>query len=190
MCQRLILPRPVTSSLVFNATAHASEVRLYGDPLGTVLRAPLGSHLLAMLPGAPPVSLFNLRLEGQLIMRDGLLHVDECVVTHGRSDSLAVPHSAQENSLAAPQTRPADCDGGGGALQLRGGRFEARGSTFLDNYAASNGGAVCIDGGKALFDWSRFEDNQAEGQGGALFVREGSVQLVNGTYFYNNFGLW
>ena len=156
------------SSLIFNATTRASEVRLYGNPVGTVLRAPLDSEsrLLALLPGAPPVLLFNLRLEGQLHVQNSSLYMEDCDVTGSRSES------------------------DGGAVLLTGGRFEARGSAFFDNRAASNGGAVCIDGGDALFDWCRFEGNRAEGEGGGLFVRRGSVVLRNGTYFQSNFAAY
>ena len=46
----------VSAGMVFNDSTRASAVRLYGNR-STVLRAPAGTSLLTMLPGAPPVSL-------------------------------------------------------------------------------------------------------------------------------------
>ena len=66
----------------------ASEVRLFGSNR-TVLRAPNGSSLLAMLSGAPPVSLYGITLRGQLVVEAGsLLTMSNCTL-EGVAGSIA-----------------------------------------------------------------------------------------------------
>ena len=155
----------LNTSLYFDSNTKASEVRLYGSTNGsieTILSS--ASALLTLRAGAPQVTLHGIRMHGRLVVDDGLLLIEDCVV---------------EKS-----THPSD----GGALSLTGGRAEVRNTWFLDNHA-DRGGAIAVDGGSLLLDNCRLDSNTATLDGGALYVRSGAVNLRSGTLLQGNSAL-
>jgi hypothetical protein len=203
-------------SLRFDASTLASEVRLSGTSSGnssTVLRAPSGFSLLAMLPGSPPVSMRGLRLEGRIAVAAGRLQMDDCeldgadVVTRSSRRRQLLHASAREVSSGGSDLEAGsgfgsgsssllDEDGSGsssplepghgGALSVTGGHVDANNVTFRRFVTEGNGGAVYVDGGIASFDSCTFELNEAVGDGGALYVRSGSVALGARTLLRGN----
>ena len=160
----------LSSGMRFDASTRASEVRLWGNA-STVLRRSqtrrslaLGdaTPLLTILPGAPPVSLRGLTVQGPFAVSGGSLTIDEC--------SFEGIHSSTD----------------GGALALTGGQVTVRSTNFFGNRAVGNGGAVSVAGGEAIFDDCRMEGNSATSDGGALHVRNGTVVLRARTLITRN----
>jgi hypothetical protein len=173
-------------SMHFDASTRASEVRFSGNG-STVLRAPDGSNLLSMLPGAPPVSMQGLRLEGRIAVAASQLQIDSCELCRpdaARSrlrrhlQSTSFEQGSGDSGLEDSSSSGSLVDASnGGAISITGGVVEVRNATLSGHVTDGNGGAVHVDGGIARFDNCIFELNEAEGDGGALYVRSGSVVL-------------
>jgi hypothetical protein len=116
---------------------------------------------LAVLAGAPRVTLRGLTMHGAVHVGGGDLSIESC-----RFDGCEAPE--------------------GGALLLSDGMINAMNSTFSGNKASGSGGAVMASNGIAKFASCHFEDNQASARGGGLCIDGAELVLSDGTLLTGN----
>ena len=135
------LPNRTSRPAVDFELVWASEVWLIGDG-GAVLGGPPDAPLIRLSLSAPPLTLRNLAIHGQVLVEGGQLTVENCTFHGGQGDT-------------------------GGALDIRAGIVHVTRTDFTDN-AARLGGAVSVTGGNTWFSRSRFTRNTASEGGGAI----------------------
>lgn len=186
----------VSSTVTFNSSVRASEVRLVGAGNSTHLSSlDNASALFVVAEGSPRIEVRALTLRGQ-IQASGL--------ARGSASSLVMHSCSFPGHALASVGAALLVDGGvvevydtsfsqvesigaaGGAVALLNGSLALEGCTLTNN-RAMRGGAVFAAGGTLVVSWSRLEQNEATVGGGALAV-EGSaaVLLANATQLRGN----
>ena len=131
-------------------SVRASEVWVVGDD-GVVLTGPAGAPLIRLGPTAPPLTLQNLVIRGQLLVDGGQLTIENCTFHGNLADT-------------------------GGALDIRAGVVRANSADFTNN-TARRGGAVSVTGGDAWLNACSFTRNTALEDGGALVQGHADTRL-------------
>ena len=157
----------LSTPLQIGSSIAASEVRLEADSPGSAVfeaatTAVEGMYLLNISAGAPPVTLYGLRLRGRLFLDAPQFPVTliDCSIEDGTGQ-----------------------DGGG--LVLASGKLHAVNTSFMRNTATRHGGAAHILGGMAFLERCYFAHNAAGGDAGALWVSHGLLRVVAGRFEAN-----
>ena len=152
-------------------------------PVGTTIQPRTAEQplLIALLEGAPPVHIANMRLLGHFLVQGGRLILTDCIIERlgGHETSAGIPGRRLENQLSgraisvegasAILTRTIVRGHHAGAISVRQGQLSLYDCTLRDNQA-EHGGALRI-AGVARIEHSRFINNTALLSGGALQVR-------------------
>ena len=146
------------------------------------------STLLEVRPGAPPVELHGLTLNGQVVIESSST-VDIAGCRFGSASARRrLQTSASERALmilgGSVTISDALFEGlPGGAIEVSGGDVSVHTTSFKENQA-ERGGALLVTGGELRVHNSTFTENEAE-EGGALFIKSGKARVSNSTFTDN-----
>ena len=148
------------------------------------------STLLEVRPGARPVELHGLALNGGQVVIESSSTVDimDCRFSSA-SAGRRLQTSASERALmilgGTVTISDAVFEGlPGGAIEVSDGEVSVHTTLFKENQA-ERGGALLVTGGELRVHNSTFIENEANEQGGALFVDSSKARVSNSTFTDN-----
>ena len=147
------------------------------------------STLLEVRPGAPPVELHGLALNGQVVIESSsTVDIIDCRFGSARARRrLQASTSARALMILGGSVTISDAvfEGlPGGAIEVSGGDVSVHTTSFKENQAGRGGALLVTGGGKVRMHNSTFTGNEAE-EGGALFIKSGEARVSNSTFTDN-----